>query len=315
MPRTLCFLVYPDFVLFDLAGPLEAFNIARILSGGEYRLVVASLGGGPVRSSSGVEVMTERLPDGPLDTLIVPGTLAPLDIPRVGEVVGAIASLAGRAGRRASVCTGAFLLAAAGLLDGRAVTTHWLLAPELQARFPALRVEGDRIFIRDGDIWTSAGMSAGIDLALSLIEADLGPEAARQVARMLVVYYRRPGGQDQFSSLLDLDPASDRIRRVLGFAREHLAADLSVPRLAEVAGLSPRQFGRAFAAATGTTPAKAVERLRVEAARPLVEEGRRSFDEIARLVGFADPDRLCQSFIRCLGRTPQDVRRQARGAC
>lgn len=312
MVRRLCFLVYPDFVLFDLSGPLEAFTLARALSGGAYELAVASLGGGLVRSSAGLEVMTLPFAGEGIDTLLVPGAPAPLDGPGVEALAGALAGAAASVRRCASICTGAFLLGRAGLLDGRQATTHWLGVPQLQAQFPAARIEGDRIFVRDGMIWTSAGMSAGIDMALALIEEDLGAEVARTVARLMVVYHRRPGGQNQFSALLDLDPASERIRRVLTHARDHLAEDLGVERLAEVAGLSVRQFSRVFAAACGMTPARAVERLRVEAARPRIEDGRDSFEAIARHHGFGDADRLCQAFLRVLGQTPQEARRRAR---
>lgn len=312
MKRKIRFLVYPGFVMFDLSGPLEAFNVAGMLSGGAYGLEVVSLAGGPVASSSGIAVMTTVLDDSPCDTLVVPGAIAPLDGEETPAVVAAVRRAAADARRAASVCTGAFLFGAAGLLDGRSATTHWFGAPQLQALCPAARIDGDRIYIRDGKIWTSAGMSSGIDLALALIEEDLGADVARNAARMMVVYYRRPGGQNQYSSLLDLDPGSDRLRRALGYARDNLTAELSVDRLAEVAGLSTRQFARAFGAATGLTPARAVERLRVEAARPAVEDGRRTFDEIARETGFGDPDRMCQGFIRNLGRTPQDLRRDAR---
>lgn len=310
MTRHLCFLVYADFVLFDLSGPLEAFNLARALTGGAYRLTVASLAGGLVRSSSGLEVMTVPFTDEAVDTLLVPGAPAPLDGPEVGALAAALGPA--RVRRCASICTGAFLLGRAGLLDGRQATTHWLGVPQLQAQFPAARVEGDRIFVRDGAIWTSAGMSAGIDMALALIEDDLGADVARTVARLMVVYHRRPGGQNQFSALLDLDPASERIRRVLTHARDHLAEDLGVERLAAIAGLSVRQFSRVFAAACGMTPARAIERLRVEAARPRVEDGRDSFEAIARHHGFGDTDRLCQAFLRVLGQTPQEARRRAR---
>jgi transcriptional regulator GlxA family with amidase domain len=207
---------------------------------------------------------------------------------------------------------GAFLLAASGLLDGRRATTHWRYAARLQAAYPLVRVDGDRIFIDDAGVWTSAGMTAGIDMALALIEEDLGVSVARAVARMLVVYYRRPGGQYQHSSLLELDAESDRIQDVLAFAREHISETLSVEQLADVAHLSVRQFSRAFVASTGMTPAKAVERLRVEIARPRVEEGRELLGVIAQSVGFANPQRLSQSFVRVLGRTPQDLRRDAR---
>jgi transcriptional regulator GlxA family with amidase domain len=196
---------------------------------------------------------------------------------------------------------GAFLLAARGLLDGRRATTHWRFAPKLQTIYPAIRVDGDRIFLNEARVWTSAGMTAGIDMVLALIEEDLGRDISRAVARMLVMYYRRPGGQLQYSSLLDLDPGSDRIRNVLSFAREHLSEPLSVERLAEAAYLSVRQFSRAFIAATGVTPAKAIERLRVEAARPRVEDGRETLETIAQRVGFADPERMRQSFVPSLG--------------
>ncbi|MFA5120558.1 GlxA family transcriptional regulator [Zavarzinia sp.] len=312
MERHLCFLVYPDFVLFDLSGPLEAFNLARALTGGGYRLTVASLDGGTVLSSCGLAVVTEALPAGPFDLLVVPGAPAPLAGDWVPRLTRALADAAEHSARVASICTGALLLAAAGLLDGRRATSHWLVVPQLQAEFPAVRVDGDRIFVADGAVWTSAGMSAGIDMALALIEADCGAEVARNVARMMVVYHRRPGGQNQFSPLLEFDPASDRVRRALGFARDNLAGDLSVPRLAEAAGLSTRQFARAFTAETGQTPARAVERLRVEAARALVEDSRRSFEEIARATGFGSADRLCQGFLRTLGRTPQELRREGR---
>ena len=178
--------------------------------------------------------------------------------------------------------------------------------------YPNVRVDADRIYLNEHGVWTSAGMTAGIDMALALIEDDLGRDLSRAVARMLVVYYRRPGGQLQYSSLLDLDPDSDRIRRALSFAREHLSKPLSVERLAEVAHLSVRQFSRAFLAATGMAPAKAVERLRVEAARCMVEDSREPLESIARNVGFADPERMRQSFIRVLGQPPRTLRRASR---
>jgi transcriptional regulator GlxA family with amidase domain len=312
MARHVRFLVYPGFVLLDLSGPLEAFSAANPMAGRGYRFSVASREGGLVRSSCGLAVATEELAIEPADTFVVVGAPTPMDGPEVAAIADAIARTAPLARRTASVCTGAFLLAASGILDGRAATTHWYFAPRLQALHPSLRVDGDRIFTRDGGVWTSAGMSAGIDMTLAMIEEDQGKEVAQAVARMLVVYYRRPGGQYQFSSLVDFDPGSDRIRRTLSFARENLAEDLSVERLAAIANLSVRQFGRAFAAATGMTPARAIERLRVEAARPLVEDGQRTFGDIARLVGFSDPDRLCQGFLRVHGHTPLELRRAGR---
>jgi transcriptional regulator GlxA family with amidase domain len=312
MTRRVCFLVYPGFVLLDLSGPLEAFSAASPMAERGYRFSVTSCEGGLVSSSCGIEIATDRLAIEPVDTFIVVGAPTPIDGPEAAAIVDAVARIAPLARRTASVCTGAFLLAASGVLDGRAATTHWFFAPRLQALHPALRVDGDRIFTRDGGVWTSAGMSAGIDMTLAMVEEDLGRQVAQAVARMLVVYYRRPGGQYQFSSLVDFDPGSDRIRRTLSFARENLAGDLSVERLAATANLSVRQFGRIFAAATGMTPAKAIERLRVEAARPLVENGRQTFDEIARLVGFTDADRMCQGFLRVHGQAPLELRRASR---
>jgi transcriptional regulator GlxA family with amidase domain len=217
-----------------------------------------------------------------------------------------------RSRRIASTCTGAFVLAEAGLLDGRRATTHWHRARELQARFPKVRVEEDRIFIIDGPVWTSAGMTAGIDLALAMIEKDFGADVARAVARQLVVYHRRAGGQSQFSALLELQPKSDRIQRALAYAKRNLATPLTVRQLAEAAHLSPRQFSRAFHAETGQSPAKAVENLRLEAARLMMEQSRHPIEVIARQTGFADRDRMRRAFLRAFGQPPQVIRRNAR---
>jgi transcriptional regulator GlxA family with amidase domain len=214
--------------------------------------------------------------------------------------------------RIASTCTGAFVLAEAGLLDGRRVTTHWRRARDLQARFPKVKVEEDRIFIIDGPVWTSAGMTAGIDLALAMIEKDLGADVARAVARQLVVYHRRAGGQSQFSALLELEPKSDRIQNALAYAKRNLGSPLTVGQLAKAAHLSPRQFSRAFRAETGQSPAKAVENLRIEAARLMMEQSRHPIDIIARQTGFADRDRMRRAFLRAFGQPPQVIRRNAR---
>jgi transcriptional regulator GlxA family with amidase domain len=313
-PRHIAFFVYPGFLLLDVSGPLEVFATAEQVVPGSYRFSVLSMHGGAVESSSGVSLVTEvahlrAIDTRAIDTFIVVGDAGLPNREVAPDQLDFIRSAAARARRTVSVCIGAFLFAASGLLDGRRATTHWLFAPRMQDMFPTVRVEGDRIFLNDGGIWTSAGMTAGIDVALALIEDDLGAAVARKVARMMVVYYRRPGGQMQYSSLLDLDPGSDRMRRVLSFAREHLAKPLTVDQLAEVAHLSVRQFSRAFVAATGLTPAKAVERLRVEAARPLVEESREPFETIARVVGFVDENRMRQSFVRAYGRSPRALRR------
>jgi transcriptional regulator GlxA family with amidase domain len=312
IPRHVAFFAYPGFVLLDLTGPLEAFAAAATLAPDSYRTSVMSLDGGEVESSAHLNVMTRTaVPDG-IDTFVVVGDFGLPDRPISPRTIDFIRAASAGARRTASVCMGAFLLAASGLLDGRRATTHWRFAPRLQAMYPAIQVDGDRIFLNEAGMWTSAGMTAGIDMALALIEEDLGKEISRTVARMLVVYYRRPGGQLQHSSLLELDPGSDRIRHALSFAREHLSEPLSVERLAEAAHLSVRQFSRAFVAATGMAPAKAIERLRAETARPRVEDGRETLEEIARAVGFADPERMRQSFIRTFGQPPQTIRRVAR---
>jgi transcriptional regulator GlxA family with amidase domain len=312
VPRHVVFYVYPGFVLLDLSGPLEAFSAAEEMAPGSYRLSVMSLEGGEVDSSTGLKVITQKAMTRAIDTFVVVGDFGLPTRTVSPETIKFIRAASGGARRTASVCMGAFLLAASGVLDGRRATTHWRFAAKLQAMYPATRVDGDRIFLSEGGVWTSAGMTAGIDMALALIEEDLSQETSRAVARMLVVYYRRPGGQLQYSSLLELDPGSDRIRRALSFAREHLSNPLSVERLAEVSHLSVRQFGRAFLAATGTTPAKAIERLRAEAARSRVEDGREPLESIAQAVGYADPERMRQSFVRVFGHPPQAIRRAAR---
>jgi transcriptional regulator GlxA family with amidase domain len=311
MIRDVGFLVYPDFQLLDLSGPLAAFQIAGRLSPGEaYGLPVVSRQGGLVASSSGLAVMTRPVGDAVFDTFIVVGG----SLHETEELATIVRSSATRARRVASVCTGAFILAEAGLLDGRAATTHWRHIAALQRRYPRVKVAGNRIFTKDGAIWTSAGISAGIDLALALFEEDRGRELSRATARELVVYHRRQGGQSQFSTMLDLDPESDRIRAALAFAREHLHERLSVERLAGIACLSPRQFGRAFLAETGETPAKAVERLRAEAARLRIETSAEAIEVIARQVGFSDPERMRRAFLRSFGQPPQGIRRAARAA-
>ena len=198
------------------------------------------------------------------------------------------------------------------VLDGRRATTHWALAHTLQQRYPAVRMEEDRIFINDGKVWSSAGMTACIDMALALVEADLGAETARAISRTLVVYHRRTGGQSQFSAMSELEPGSDRIRAALDFAKRSLREPLSVEQLAEQVHWSARHFSRAFLAQTGHSPAKAVEKLRLEAAQALIEEGTASIARIARQVGFGDEERMRRAFLRTLGRPPQALLREAR---
>jgi transcriptional regulator GlxA family with amidase domain len=313
-PRTIAFVIFRDFQLLDAAGPIAAFEIANHSDGTPYRLRVVAVTPGLVRSSSGVSMPAEalsRLRDA--DTLIVAGGQGTRASMTDAALLAALKRLLPRVRRMASVCSGAFLLAAAGLLDGKSATTHWRQAPRLARLFPNINVEPDRIHVRDGKIWTSAGVTAGIDLALAMIGEDLGEELATAVARELVVYAKRPGGQAQHSALLDLDSENDRFAKLNAWMREHLDLDLSVERLAHQAAMSERNFARAYAEETGTTPAKAVERLRADAARAALERGGQ-IQEIARKTGFGDPERMRRAFIRLYGAPPAAVRRTLRHA-
>jgi transcriptional regulator GlxA family with amidase domain len=245
------------------------------------------------------------------DTWMVTGTLTPLTPPS-DEVLASVRSFVEGARRTAGLCTGTFVLAQAGVLDGRRATTHWAYAKAFRERHPKVEVEEDRIFIVDGPVWTSAGMTAALDMALGMVEKDLGTEIARSVAHKLVMHQRRSGGQSQHSELLTLAPKSDRIQSALDYARKHLSRALSVEELAEVVHLSPRQFTRVFTAETGQSPAKAVESLRLEAARVMIEQSRHSLDVVARETGFRDRRHMREVFMRGFGVPPQAVRRDAR---
>jgi transcriptional regulator GlxA family with amidase domain len=307
--QTIAVLLFPGFQMMSLAA-ISAFEFANLELGEQvYGIAYLSETGGPVPSSFGVTIETSRFDDPAFDTLLVSGAVGiKLPTPRESDFI----RCAGAASRRvASICTGAFLLAEAGILDGRRATTHWYHARDLQTRYPNIRLEEDRIFIVDGSVWTSAGMTAGVDLALAMVEKDHGIETARAVARMLVVYHRRAGGQSQFSTLLELEPKSDRIQKALAHARSNLKNELSVEELAEAAHLSPRQFSRIFRSETGQSPAKAVENLRIEAARLMLEQGRHSIDAVARETGFADRERMRRAFLRAFGQPPQAIRRHA----
>jgi len=312
MPRRIGLLIFPDFQILDAAGPIAAFEIAADLSPGAYELTLLAAEPGPVRSSSGVAMMAEPLDDRRFDTVMVAGgqgTRGAVECPRTRAWLIAAAAQARRA---TSVCSGAYLLAHAGLLDGRRATTHWSRCPDFARRYPTVRLEPDRIFVRDGDVWTSAGITAGIDLTLALIAADLGEAVSRRVAQHLVVHHRRPGGQSQFSDLADIGGQEGRFAPLLDWMRERLAEPLTVERLAERAAMSPRHFARAFAAETGMTPAKAVERLRLETARDRVEGSPEPIDRVAESAGFGDPERMRRAFIRAFGQPPQALRRAAR---
>ena len=313
MPRTVAVLIFPQFQLLDAAGPITVFEAAgRDAAPPAYRLRVMARAAGPVVSSCGVPLVAEPLIDGALDTLIVAGGWGTRNTSACAQTLDYVRAAAARARRTASVCSGAFILAAAGLLDGRRATTHWARAAEFARAYPQVRVEPDRIFVRDGTTWTSAGITAGIDLALALVAEDLGEAVAKRAAQQLVVYHRRPGGQSQFSALLEADRPDSRFSSLLAWARERLNERLSVERLAERAAMSPRHFARAFAADTGITPAKAIERLRLEAARDEIESGAAPIEHVAAHTGFGDPERMRRAFLRAFGQPPQALRRAAK---
>jgi len=315
MTRTIGVLIFPDFQLLDAAGPITVFEAAgRETVPPAYRLRVIARTAGPVTSSSGVKLIAEAFADDPVDTLIVAGGWGTREAASCAETLAFVRTAAGRARRVVSVCTGAFILAAAGLLDGRRATTHWRRAAELARAYPEIRVEPDRIFIRDGTVWTSAGITAGIDLALALVAEDLGEAVAKRAAQQLVVYHRRPGGQSQFSALIEADRPGSRFSPLLAWARERLDERLTVERLADRAAMSPRHFARAFAAETGMTPAKAIERLRLEASRERVESGSEPIEIVAERAGFGDPERMRRAFIRAFGQPPQALRRAAKAS-
>ncbi|MFF2324012.1 GlxA family transcriptional regulator [Agrobacterium sp. NPDC058088] len=302
----------PGFQFLAL-GVQAAFELANVLRDETYyTLSITSVGGGPVLSSSGFAVPTIKLEDvGQVDTLLLLAGLVPP--PQQDETTLATLRAMAKGSRRvAGLCTGSFLLGQMGFLDGRRATTHWSYAKEMRRAFPNVRVEDDRIFINEGPVWTSAGLTAGLDLAVALIEKDLGRDVASAIARRLVMHYRRAGGQSQHSELLQLAPSSDRIQKTLIHAKTHLANPLTVEELAEVAALSTRQFSRAFHAETGQTPAKAVEQIRLEAARLMIEETRHPMEKIAQECGFVDLRRMRDAFMRQYGQPPQTIRRLAK---
>jgi transcriptional regulator GlxA family with amidase domain len=306
-------LVFPDFQLLDAAGPISVFEIAARVAGVASSIKLLAAKPGPVRSSSGVEMVARGLTSsGALSTLIVAGGEGVDTEATRDKTIGFVRAVAKRGVRVASVCSGAFILAEAGLLDGRRATTHWRRTKQFLSAYPNVKLEPDRIFIRDGNIWSSAGISAGIDLALAMAAEDFGDEVAQDTARQLVLYHRRSGGQSQFSSLLELKTPSGRFGGLLSWAREHLDAPLTVEDLAEQAGMSSRHFARAFIAETGTTPSKAVERLRIEVARQRVQSSGEAIEQVAQSTGFRDPERMRRAFIRAFGQPPQSLRRAAR---
>jgi len=306
-------LVFPGFQLLDAAGPISVFEIAARFAGGPASIKVLALTPGPVRSSSGVELLARGLrPSGAISTLIVAGGEGVRTAATCQKTLAFVRAIAQRGVRVASVCSGAYILAEAGVLDGRRATTHWQRTRHFLGAYPKIKLEPDRIFVRDGNIWSSAGISAGIDLALALVAEDFGDEIAQKTARQLVLYQRRSGGQSQFSSLLELKAPTGRFTALLTWAREHLDAPLTVEDLAEQAGMSSRHFARAFIAETGATPSKAIERLRIEVARQRVQSSSEAIERVAESTGFRDPERMRRAFIRAFGQPPQSLRRAAR---
>ena len=306
-------LAYPDVQLLDVSGPLQVFasaNDFRTQAGEPVPYEVTVVAASPrIRTSAGLVLETAALPPhgSRIDTLIVPGGWGVNATCEDPELVQWIVGRSHDATRTASVCSGAMLLATAGLLDGRRAVTHWARCAELARRFPAVRLEPDPIFIRDGNVWTSAGVTAGIDLALSFVEADLGRRVALSVARELVVFLKRPGGQAQFSQTLKLQQGDERFDRLHGWIQDNLDGDLSLPNLAERANMSPRSFSRHYREATGRTPARAIEEIRIEAARGMLERGQ-AVNQTARRCGFGSEETMRRGFLRVLGTNPRDYR-------
>jgi transcriptional regulator GlxA family with amidase domain len=311
--RRIAVLAFPKVQAIDVFGPAEVFSAAdRLAGGGEYAVELLATGAEPIETSSGIGIVPTRsisATRGLLDTLIVAGGDGVNAALKDDRLVRWVARVAPRTRRVCSVCTGAFLLAEAGLLDGRRATTHWAACEELARRYPQVRVEPDPIFVRDGAIATSAGVTAGIDLALALVEEDLGSEIAREAARWLVLFLKRPGGQSQFSAPLDRPvPERRELRELQEWMHGHLDEDLSVPVLAERALMSPRNFARVFRAEVGMTPAAYVERLRVERARSLLEAGEEPVESVAEVCGFGTVETLRRAFQRAMGVSPSQYR-------
>ncbi|MEU6322094.1 GlxA family transcriptional regulator [Streptomyces sp. NPDC047009] len=313
--RTLLVVLFDAVQSLDVTGPVEVFAGAETGSPGTYRIVTASLDGAPVRTSSGLTLVPDHaLAEAPPpQTLIVPGGQGPRSPdPRL---VDWLREHGPHAGRLVSICTGAILLARAGLLDGRRATTHWAYCDTLARNHPEIEVDPDPIYVRDGHVATSAGVTSGIDLALALVEEDLGREAALAIARHLVVFLRRPGNQAQFSAQLAAQTARrEPLREVQQWITEHPGDDLCVDTLATRARLSPRHFARAFQAETGMTPGRYVDRVRLEHARRLLEDTADGIEQISRASGYGTPEAMRRAFVKALGAAPAEYRRRFRPA-
>jgi transcriptional regulator GlxA family with amidase domain len=323
--RLIVLLAFEGVQLLDVAGAVQTFATANELAketrgAAPYRVVVVSRRGGPVCTSSGLPLVTRSISSAirnlRVDTLIVPGGAGVHVALQDAKIIDWVRRQYAAARRTASVCTGAFLLAEAGILAGRRVTTHWQSCSRLQERYPDIAVEPDPIYVRDERIWTSAGVTAGIDLSLALVQEDVGRKLAMQVARHLVVFLNRPGGQSQFSAPLEAQAAAadgnapNHFAPLHGWIAEHLTGDLRVERLAEEAGMSPRTFARIYAAKMGTTPARMVEKIRVEAVRRILEETDMPIKRVASVCGFGQEERLRRAFARQVGTTPAEYRQR-----
>ncbi|MET9734141.1 GlxA family transcriptional regulator [Streptomyces sp. NPDC006458] len=313
--RTVLVVLFDDVQSLDVTGPVEVFAGAEGCVPGAYTIRTASLDGGPVRTSSGLTLVPDMAladADEP-DLLLVPGGRGTRAAdPRL---VDWLRRRGPRARRLVSVCTGAILLAEAGLLDGRRATTHWAYCGKLARDHPEIEVDADPIYVRDAHVCTSAGVTAGIDLALALVEEDLGRKVALTVARYLVVFLRRPGNQAQFSAQLAAQTAArEPLRDVQQWITENPGGDLSVETLAARARLSPRHFARAFRAETGLTPGRYVDRVRLEHARRLLEDTGDGVEEISRASGYGTPEAMRRAFVRALGTAPAEYRRRFRPA-
>lgn len=311
--RRVVFVIYPGVTLLDVTGPVQAFSSANNteIAGGRriYEVVIASPEGGPVLTDCMVDLWSVTLEQAigkPIDTLIVAGGDGVFDALEQTTLVPWIKAQSADCRRIASTCMGSFLTAAAGLLNGQSVTTHWRQVEELQRRFPEIDVKRDPLFMRNGNMWSSAGVTAGIDLALAMIEEDMGHEAAMQVAQALVVFFKRPGGQSQFSEVLTIQAAEKEgmFADLHAWIAGHLQSDLSVPNLAARLAMSPRSFSRKYKERIGVTPAKTVELMRVDAAKRLLARSSQSLDKVALNAGFINGQRLRRGFQRHVGTSP-----------
>ena len=316
-PRRTVILAFPGVQILDVTGPSEVFCLAnRFHRGAGYSVELVAPRAAELQTSGALRLVADRAIErcrGPIDTLLVAGGLGVRDAIEDRRLVGWLQSAAGRSRRVASVCTGAFLLAQAGLLDGRRATTHWSACKRLAKAHPSVEVEPDSIFVRDGNLYTSAGITAGMDLALALVEEDLGSRVALRIARVLVLFMRRPGGQAQFSNTLSAQSAqTGDLRELQAWIADHLDDDLSVAALAERAFMSPRHFARVFASQTGQTPGRYVEAMRIERARALLQSDGRTIEGVAKVCGFGTVETLRRSFSRRLGVSPSDYRQRFR---